>query len=166
MTEDKIQEAIERLKAINAECKSIYDVVDAYMGKEIACAMDAITFRDALIELLETARDSIPLPKDKNGETIHMDDMMESCGYRYPIRRLFYFSDKGCWRVGGSSIDPMSLTGLYAPEVLRHYHEPTIDDVLREFADKVYATHYVGMHMSIDEIIEAYAKRLELKEQP
>lgn len=153
--------SIERLKDVPVDHSS-YAIATAFMGNGSWSGSD---FRDALIELLRTARDSVLLPKDVNGEVIHMGDRLQRkldlCNWSKPFEicgMAIDIESRG-WEVYDKDGVTYMTTGC------RHYNEPTIDDVLREFANKVYATHYVGVHMSIDEIIEAYAKRLELKEE-
>lgn len=58
-------------------------------------------------------------------------------------------TDEGCWNM---------------PSILRHHHPPTIEDVLREFAEKVTDSQIPGVHPTYEEAISEYAKRLRLKE--
>lgn len=141
-------EAIERLKAINAECKSIYSVVDAFMGKEIACAMDAITFRDALVELLQHADPSkmtdseldeyglMHEPQDADGKVIRLGDMVRYKNGSKNVYRVKYLrrqeGDWGLhWLIGVSDEDGNNCWGGFQTD-FTHHHEPTVGEILDE----------------------------------
>ena len=151
--------AIERLRKVRPRLTS--DVGEAFMGG----VRTSSEFRDALVELLETARDSIALPMDMDGVVIRVGDRLQhkldewEWGKPFVVFGMTTDIDSDEWEIYNEN------GCVYNESTCRHYCEPVIEDVLREFANKVYATHYVGMHMSIDEIIEAYAKRLELREE-
>lgn len=104
----------------------------------------------------------IRLPKDTDGEYIHIGDVM------------VYADGNTC---------PMKVVALVPPSVFltddgpryadmcRHYHEPTVEDVLREMREKMDAltTDYVCELIDAgertrkeDELFADYAKRLRL----
>lgn len=100
----------------------------------------------------------IRLPVDADGEYIHMDDVMESrTGFdlfpQFEVRAMRYDGDG--WEV----ID--RLGDRYEPLGLRHYHAPTVEDVLREMLD---AWGELPSNATNEAIIAEYAAKLQLKE--
>lgn len=118
-----------------------------------------ITFDElnAKIECLEDELShSIELPKDADGEYIHMGDVMESrtgsdLFPQFEVRAMRYDGDG--WEV----ID--RLGDRYEPSGLRHYHAPTVEDVLCEMIDAIDDDRY-----GQDRIIAEYAAKLRLAE--
>ena len=96
----------------------------------------------------------IRLPVDADGEYIHMGDVMESrtgsdLFPQFEVRAMRYDGDG--WEV----ID--RLGDRYEPSGLRHYHAPTVEDVLSEMLDAVDDDRY-----GQDRIIAEYASKLRL----
>ena len=110
----------------------------------------------------------IELPKDADGEPIHVGDKLidEDDKLQKPaIVKCILYNDEGCVV---SDIDPRGC--WYDPSLLRH-HAPTVEDVLREFAEKMNENlgMYTGEAIDADEwrsadakTIAEYAKRLTL----
>lgn len=114
---------IERLK--KGDTIRSFDVVEAFMGNN---SWTTEEFRDELVELLETARDSVRGPLDADGEMWHSGDMSDSnWGV---IEGIAY--DDGQWFVSGHD---MSAPWVPADSI-RHYHKPTVDDVMHELEGK------------------------------
>lgn len=112
----------------------------------------------------------IRLPKDADGEYIHIGDVMESKGSDFLFGEAsFEVRSMRCDECGWEVYD--RLGDRYAPSLLRHYHEPTVEDVLREMhaeLDEVTAL-YVGEAIDSDErdrdearIFAEYAAKLRL----
>ena len=95
----------------------------------------------------------VELPKDADGECIHIGDVM-----------VYAYADNA---------KPMEVMALVPPAVFiteegqlyadmcRHYHAPTVEDVLREFANEVYADADNEIR-DRDFLCAKYAKRLSL----
>lgn len=106
----------------------------------------------------------IRLPKDTDGEYIHIGDVMERmerCGKVVALQ----LSDNP-W--GDGNHWAIQLEGEKAPTVLDaffHHHEPTVEDVLDEFAS---AYDRIGgedeEHQKYLDLIAEYAAKLKLKE--
>lgn len=102
------------------------------------------------------ASEYVRLPKDVDGEYIHIGDAMNSNvdhlfdGRPFEVRAMRY--DEGGWEVYDR------LGDRYVPSALRHHHEPTVEDVLRDFA---YCCEEGATEQSIDKTITEYAKRIE-----
>lgn len=111
----------------------------------------------------------IELPKDADGEHIHMSDEMESVyeGRAFIVKRLKY-SEKHGWMIGGACKDDLSEYNLYASKNYaskncRHHKPPTVKDVLKEFALEV--DPGADVDISGAEVIAKFAKRLQLNEE-
>lgn len=93
----------------------------------------------------------VELPKDANGIEIRVGDDMEVvsgkfAGQHSAVEYLAMTEDG--WEVDGEP-----------PQSLRHYHAPTVEDILREFGD--WYTHTKG-GCDEDGIIADYAAKLQL----
>lgn len=70
----------------------------------------------------------IELPKDADGEYIHLGDVMEWCNGSFTVHELKLTED------GWQTWDSEHGYTVHADECIRHHHAPTVEDVLREFA--------------------------------
>lgn len=117
-------------------CGSSYEVVNT-----IADRIDAE--HEAM---LEDARkyvheDYVGLPKDADGEVIRIGDVMENLREDLEPRLHHKFKVYGIhYRAYGQAC-ALTEDGypniLYRAHECRHYHEPTIEDVLHEFAERL-----------------------------
>lgn len=107
----------------------------------------------------ELAERYVALPLDAEGKPIHMGDEIEIIGGEYGTAVAIELCEDGGWNVS------MRPTGwdtptLFAAESVRH-HPPTVEDILKEFADRVCNSgHQWGL--DADDTIAEYAKRLRL----
>ena len=136
MTHEETEAAIERLRGMRTASRDfIVEVCRAFIGD---CEVTGDELHYTLIELLEQADPGthIELPVDADGEYIHIGDELISnhSKKRFVLTRLKY-SRKHAWMIGGADKDDLSEYSLYAPCETRHYHRPTVEDVLRQFAD-------------------------------
>ena len=105
--------------------------------------------------------DYTALPVDADGVPIHVGDVMESDdGETFRVCRLQLF-DSG-WAIDG---------GKFTQGEIRHHHAPTVEDVLREFAQEMNENlgMYTGEAIDADEwrkaderTIAEYAAKLRL----
>ena len=93
----------------------------------------------------------VELPKDADGVPWHIGDRTES-GQTIQAMGL----NKHGWHFVGTVND-------IDPSIHRHYHAPTVEDVLREFANEVYADADNEIR-DRDFLCAKYAKRLTLAE--
>ena len=106
----------------------------------------------------------IALPKDANGDVWHVGDLIvgeiNPNNPKIVERMLWYGPDSG-WQ-----LETDSFINTY-PERLRHYHAPTVEDVLREFAKSIAET--LGgdefLLRDDDEMYAEFAERLQLREE-
>ena len=94
----------------------------------------------------------VRLPPDANDEPIHVGDVMDGYGKAKSV--IYLLLDKKGWIVYRDLGD--SVRDTYA---LSHHHEPTVEDVLREFGE--WYLHAKG-GCDEDGIVADFAKRLRL----
>ena len=104
----------------------------------------------------------VRLPVDADGEVIRLGDEMERGKAHGRVIALMLSNYPRKW--GGGPHWGIQLEGEHAPTALdsffHHRHEPTVEDILREFAERWDdPTHYAQ-----GELVEDYAKRLRLAE--
>ena len=106
----------------------------------------------------------VRLPKDADGEYIHIGDVMEWVRYKDDdptIVRTVSGIGNGVFFAWS---DEQGRYAQYEAHAYRHYHAPTVEDVLREFAEKVTDSQIPGVHPTYEEAIADYANRLTLAE--
>jgi hypothetical protein len=97
----------------------------------------------------------VMLPKDADGVPIHIGDVMDSKvdylfdGKPFTVRGLVLCED-------GWEVTDGRFGNRYKPDSLRHHHEPTVEDVLREFA------YGLGVPVA-DSYVAAAAAKLQLR---
>lgn len=102
----------------------------------------------------------VRLPTDADGVPIRVDDVMEwpTTGETFEVvgigdGTLFYIEDGN------------ELADWTGASTKRHHHEPTVEDVLREFTDEVWNRCCEGATASdsgIDELVAEFAAKLRL----
>ena len=165
---NEISERIERLRA---NFNSTYDVMLAFMGWEPTDASrDCRSFQNALIDLLEDSDPShwdtnlleeeyglIPLPRDRDGEVIHVGDIV-------------WDEDGNEWKIDSFEIGNViwdhaikcaneGFVRAFNAHALTHRPPVTVESVLRELIDRV---GDVENPVDEDYLIPKYAKRLRL----
>lgn len=160
----------ERIERLRAHCNSTYDVMMAFMGWDtVSPSQDYCgNFKSALIDLLERSDPDthMELPVDVDGVPIHVGDEMERGSTHGRVVALMLSNYPKKWN-GGRLHWGVQLEGEQAPTALdnrfHHYHKPTVEDVLTEFADRVCNSgHQWGLDAA--DTIAEYAKRLRLAE--
>lgn len=98
--------------------------------------------------------DYIPLPVDADGVPIHVGDKLTDGEYRFTVHELATFGD-GSWSIRNED------GNAWAACDVTHHNTPTVEDVLREFADRVCnSCHQWGLDAA--DTIAEYAARLRL----
>jgi hypothetical protein len=101
----------------------------------------------------------IRLPLDADGVPIRPGDALVIFETGEHIRAYdIELYDDGRWCV----CDDETMDSIH-PDRLRHHHAPTVEDVLRELADEVYADS-PNVLLDRDAIVERYAAKLRLAE--
>lgn len=130
-------------KSLEDECAEMHDFCERV--EQAAQAREDVTFWGV---------DYMPLPLDADGVPIHIGDVMEWCdsGEKLTVDGigidvLFYIDGENAeWTAARNK---------------HHHHEPTVEDVLREFVTEF---NRDDTELCGDEIIERFAKRLQLAE--
>ena len=136
------------LRAVRDQARAIADRIDAEHQKGIR-------------ELNNLADASVLLPVDANGERIHVGDMMERGKARGHVIALMLSNYPKKW--GGELHWGVQLEGEQAPTALdltfHHYHAPTVEDVLREFAMAICKDDALTIRK---DVVDEYASKLRL----
>ena len=96
----------------------------------------------------------VRLPKDADGEYIHVGDEMETLispfeGEHCAVEYLTLLADG--WEVDGEP-----------PTSMRHYRKPTVEEVLRDYASRILMAGCIDEE---DELVDEYAAKLQLREE-
>ena len=96
----------------------------------------------------------IRLPKDADGEYIHVGDVLTDGEYTFRVDELAAFGD-GSWSIRNED------GNAWAACDVTHHHEPTVEDVLQKLLEQ--AVGYSDAHttVALDAIAE-YAEKLRL----
>lgn len=98
----------------------------------------------------------VKLPVDANGEYIQPSDIpyltKTNDGKRLAFCPSLELRQDGTWRLAGWTLDRYRIL------------KPTVENVLREFAEKVTDSQVPGVHPTYEEAIAEYAQRLALVE--
>lgn len=167
MEECKTQVARKIMSIVNEDAGE--GVVLLLLQKEFGCTNLNAALR-AIAEQIEkeVSEDYVKLPVDAEGVRIdHGDTLFSSKVNKYngltPLMTvmslsLYRCSDSFMWEV---ETDRGTFECL---RKLHHYNGPTIEDVLREFAEKVTDSQIPGTHPTCEEAIAEYAQKLQLKD--
>lgn len=97
----------------------------------------------------------VRLPVDAGGVPIHVGDVLTDGEYTFVVDELAAFGD-GSWSIRNED------GNAWAACDVTHHRAPTIEDVLREFAEKVTDSQIPGVHPTYEETIAEYAAKLRL----
>lgn len=128
-------------------------------GYAIADRIDA-EHQKAIRELNNLADASVLLPVDADGVPIHVGDVMEGekigGGFGEPFEVVGYIMSNG-------ELEPMDkYKSPRKRKYSHHHHEPTVEDVLREFFEEVGDGLHTLKAVDTQVIIAKYAAKLRL----
>lgn len=157
MTSEEINAAIDRLMLESGREKmTTFSVTDALVGGEYSPKASGLC--DMLIELLRQAdpETHLWLPRDADGVPIQIGD--ELCGYGRPDGGVYCMATNGAMVYVGE-IDEFAPKEwmTWSADQCRHYHKPTIEDVLAEMLD---TWDGLPSNASNEAIIAEYAAKL------
>ena len=137
---------------------SIADRIDAEHEEKVsywqgACYEDGYKEGLADNEDAMAERGWVKLPVDADGEVIHIGDRVEN---NERVVRIV-LTDGSCEPSVYVAKLPNVLHEYFCKEI-SHYHEPTVEDVLREFVERWHDTH----HDDIPALFAEYAAKLRL----
>ena len=125
---------------------AIADRIDAEHESEVSCTADKWDYWEST---------HVELPRDADGEYIHVGDVMET--ENFGVVEVEGFIHKA---IAFSVYDPQPARICTVPaSQCRHHHEPTVEDVLCEMIDAIDDDRY-----GQDRIIAEYAAKLRLAE--
>lgn len=108
----------------------------------------------------EVSERYVELPKDADGEPIHVGERVQLIGNDPSTVSHMSLADDG-WRVY-VKYDGGIGTGSGEPKRIRHYHEPTVKDVLQDMLNSLVLDP--TSHVDTGAVIAEYAQRLQLRE--
>lgn len=120
------------------------------------CRVELMEGNEVVAASLEEAG-WIRLPKDADGMLIHIWDRMEHIELGYVCEVIAV--GVGCFIAWNTHANRYCQ---YDSTLFRHHHEPTVEDVLREFALDIDPS--ADVDISGKPIIERFAAKLQLKE--
>lgn len=139
---------------VQCAIRAIADRIDERYHRDMATAQQVginegedAAMRDGWVEL----------PKDADGVPIHVGD--ELCGYGRPNGGVFCKAVNEHMVLVGEKDDGYKMWLLWDGSECRHHHEPTVEDVLREFFSRYVTTKPKDED---DAIIAEYAAKLRL----
>ena len=97
----------------------------------------------------------VELPKDADGAPIRVGDVLTDGEYTFVVDELATFGD-GSWSIRNEDGDAWKARDV------THHHKPTVEDVLREFAEKITDSQIPNVHPTYEEAIAEYAAKLRL----
>ena len=109
----------------------------------------------------EVAERYMELPLDADGVPIRVGDVMEFSAFEIekPVTRMVDGIGQGVFFAWCGE------RGYQQHEAKRyHHHAPTVEDVLREFAEKITDSQIPDVHPTYEEAIAEYAQRLQPRE--
>ena len=142
-----------RYKDVREKLTAIADRIDAEHEKAEQDLIDANNQMEQLCEC------SIRLPVDADGEVIHIGDRVEN-----NERVVRIVLTDGSWEPSVYVEKLPNVLHEYFCNEISHHHEPTVEDVLREFAEKVIDSQIPSVHPTYEEAITEYAAKLRLAE--
>lgn len=99
----------------------------------------------------------VKLPVDADGEYIHIGDRMEN---NERVARIVLTDES--WEPSVYLEKLPNVLHEYFCNEISHYHAPTVEDVLREFAEKITDSQIPNVHPTYEEAIAEYASKLRL----
>jgi hypothetical protein len=147
MTSEEIKAAIERLRKLSHGCR-------IYTATEVVNAITDGSWVDDLIDLLGQADPDthMELPKDVDGEAIHIGDILDGDRPFLPATVVGYHEEQGCM------LPIVANDGEFGvnPYDVRHYAHASVESVLREYAEIV---RYVRDD-DVDSVVNECASRI------
>ena len=148
-------------KELHENFAAIADRMDAAHERAITSVMNDALYHANDESMAELGW--VRLPKDADGEYIHVGDVMERGNARGHVIALMLSEYPKKW--GGWLHWGVQLEGEHAPTALdltfHHYHEPTVEDVLLDLLDE---SSDPTCDATPTELAEKYAAKLRLAE--
>lgn len=140
--------------------RSYEDVRNPYNDREILYIPEEelTAIADRIDERIE--REYVKLPVDADGVPIHVGDRVEN-----NERVVRIVLTDGSWEPSVYVEKLPNILHEHFCHEISHYHEPTVDDVLREFAEKVTDSQIPSVHPTYEEAIAEYAAKLRLAKE-
>ena len=178
---DRRRRATEALRGLKVHQINDQTIVEALMSDELKAAFNGkewsvddwnLMVAEDIASMLEDDNDDsyMKLPKDANGEYIHLHDKMRNTatGEEFTVRGIGVNSDNPAL-VCGSVIffrGNYGITGEYG-HYCEHRKMPTVEDVLNDFFAEARDIHVLcdGYWDRVSDIVAKYSAKLRLREE-
>lgn len=159
---DELRDFARRWPCTDYICKDMLAIADRIDAEhESACAE---AYGNGVMSVPIALDESawVELPKDADGEPIHVGDVMEErSGHTFEVASLMAFGGSENWL---ALSDPRNFSSFREPHDIRHYHAPTVEDVLQKLLEQ--AVGYSDAHTTVAlNTIAEYAAKLRLAEE-
>ena len=139
---------------VRRDLTAIADRIDEEHEREVTMARG-----EAVTELgHKVVSEYVKLPKDADGEYIHVGDVLTDGKYTFVAYELAVFGD-GSWSIRNED------GNAWAACDVTHHHEPTVEDVLREMSTKLRQAWIGPETFDHNAIIAEYAAKLRLAKE-
>lgn len=169
---DELREYIWQHATNNDELRAIADRIDAEHQKAedewkakdgqtwlrgyAECRAELMEGNEVIAADLEKAGWVKFPPLDADGEPWHIgDEIANQYNLHLTVSEIVYASN-GYWMLHAKP------NWRFYANIACHYHAPTVEGVLREFAEKITDSQIPNVHPTYEEAIAEYAKRLRL----
>lgn len=166
-TEEELTAIADR---IDAEHQKAEDELKAKDGQSwlhgyAECREELMEGNEVIAASLEEAG-WVKLPVSEDGDVLHIGELVDERlpfgGYAAPAPIDTMELSRGASGYGWMVRLDSESGAFINPKLLRHHHAPTVEDVLREFAEKIIDSQIPSMHPTYEEAIAEYAARLRL----
>lgn len=172
----EIHDIADRIDAEHEKAEDEWKAKDgqSWLHGYAECRAELMEGNEAIAASLEEAG-WVKLPVSEDGDVLHIGELVDEKlpfgGYAAPAPIDTMELSRGASGYGWMVKLDAENRALISPKLLRHHHEPTVEDVLREFAEKMAenTAMYVAESWDADERDEAdaaaiaeFASRLRL----
>ena len=167
---DELRHNIEGAEQLyGCECKHLLAIADRIDAEHESACAEAYGNGVMSVPIALDENAWVELPKDADGECIHVGDVMELVSYDEDYRPVIRPVDAVGEQVFFAWSDEQGRYAQYEAHAYRHHHAPTVEDVLREFTDAI--LEWSGKSGTVAEVgtwsdvAAEYATKLKLAER-
>ena len=149
--------SLDRLRNLMKDCSRVHMTIGDEWYQSLCVDIPEELLASCIDEIENELKERyMELQVDADGVPIHIGDEMD-CGEHFGVKGVEGFIHGA---VAFTVCDPQSVRICACPaRMTHHYHKPTVENVLREFADEVYADADNEIH-DRDFLCAKYAKKL------
>lgn len=148
---------------LDAIARAVYEPEVGWTGDECEALRETLAYAFEQCDSSEWSDEYLAevglmrLPKDADGEYVHINDVMVGLNWEILVVKRLKYSERHGWMVGAAHKDDMSEYGLYSPAVIRHYHKPTLEDVVENMVIK---SMTASLETDVPTMIKEFVERI------